>query len=356
MNHVTRTDSPSPVVAPASSLCVDSSGRFSTKAKTHRLEACATTAASLIVAVALVFSAGCSKKSPPSDVLAHVGDRAITVADFKAEYERRTANRLPLPDRAVLLEQMVARETLLQSAKSAGLDQNSEVRRACEDVLISKLKATQLEPQLDAVKVLPEEIQAAYEKEITRYTQPAKVQLAFIFIAVDAKADTNQVAAAAARTSEARQIASALPVDTRGFGQVAADFSADQITRYRGGDAGWFSAEALEERWPKAVVAAGFDLKNSGDISDALRAANGFYLVKKMDSRAAVVAPLEQVSAAISHHLLIAKKLATEEKFSASARAAAKVSTDTALLATVSYPAPNPTAAATTPPALPNSK
>ena len=308
-----------------------------------------------LVAAALVFSAGCSKKSPPSDVLAHVGDRDLTVADFKAEYERRAANRQPLPDRAVLLEQMVTRETLLQSAQSAGLDKDAEVRRACEDVVIAKLKATQLEPQIDAVKISPEEIQSAYEKEISRYTQPAKVQLAFVFIAVDAKADTNQVAAAAARAREARQLAAALPANTRGFGQVAADFSADQVTRYRGGDAGWFAADALADRWPKAVVAAGFNLKNSGDLSDGLRAANGFYLVKKIDSRAAVVTPLEQVSAVISHRLLIAKKLAAEEKFSASARAAAKVSTDTALLATVSYPAPNPTAAAATPPALPNS-
>ena len=308
-----------------------------------------------LVATALVFAAGCSKKTPPSDVLAHVGDRDITVADFKAEYERRAANRQTLPDRAVLLEQMVTRETLLQSAKSAGLDKNAEVRRACEDVLISKLKATQLEPQLDAVKISSEEIEAAYKKEITRYTQPAKVQLAFVFIAVDAKTDTNQVAAAAARAAEARQLAAALPATSHGFAQVAADFSDDQVTRYRGGDAGWFAVDALADRWPKAVVNAGFNLKNSGDISDVLRAANGFYLVKKIDARAAVVTPLEQVSAAISHRLLIAKKLAAEEKFSASARAAAKVSTDTALLATVSYPAPNPTAAAATPPALPNS-
>ena len=305
-----------------------------------------------LVATALVFAAGCSKKTPPSDVLAHVGDRDITVADFKAEYERRAANRQTLPDRAVLLEQMVTRETLLQSAKSAGLNQNTEVRRACEDVLISKLKATQLEPQLDAVKISSEEIEAAYKKEITRYTQPAKVQLAFVFIAVDAKADTNQIAAAAARASEARQLAAALPANVRGFGQVAADFSADQVTRYRGGDAGWFSADVLEDRWPKAAVVVGSELKNPGDISDVLRAANGFYLVKKLDARAAVVTPLEQVSAAISHRLLLAKKLDAEEKFSATARAAAKVSTDTALLATVSYPAPN--LPASTPPPLPN--
>ena len=310
-----------------------------------------------LAATALIFSAGCSKKSPPSDVLAHVGDRDITVADFKAESERRVANRQLLPERAVLLEQMVTRETLLQSAKSAGLDKNTEVRRACEDVVIAKLKATQLEPQLEAVKVSPEKIRAAYDQEISRYTQPPKTQLAFVFIAVDAKADTNQVAAAAARASEARQIAAALPANTRGFGQVAADFSADQVTRYRGGDAGWFTADALEDRWPKAVVAAGFDLKNIGDISAVRRAANGFYLVKKLDFRAAVVAPLEQVSAAISHRLLLAKKLATEENFQSSARAAAKVSTDTNLLATVSYPAPNPAnPTAATPPSLPNSK
>lgn len=300
-----------------------------------------TTCAALALAAAL---GGCSPK-PAGNVLAHVGDRDITVADFKAEYEWRQANRLPLPDRQVLLNQMIERETFLQQAKTAGLDQSAEVRRACEDIMIGKFKQTQLDPKLSAVKVTPEEIQAEYEKDVAHFTQPAKAKLAFVYIAVDARADTNKVAAAAARADQARQQAAALPPTARGFGQVAADFSDDQVTRYRGGDAGWFATDSIEDRWPAEVVTAGFDLKNSGDVSGVLRAKNGFYLVKKLDARAAAVTPLEQVRPAITRRLLLAKQTETAQQFQDQARQALKVSTDTALLVATAYP--NPTSGKT---------
>jgi len=292
-------------------------------------------------ALAAVLITGCSQK-PAGDVLARVGDREITVADFKAEYSRRQANRQPLPDRQVLLEQMIDRETFLQQARAAGLDKNAEVRRATEEILLAKFKETQLEPKLTAVTLTPGEIQAAYEKDSVRFTQPAKVKLAVVFIPVDEKADANSVAAAEARAKEARQQAAALPTDARGFGQVAAEFSDDQATRYRGGDAGWFAMDTIEGRWPEEIVAAGFGLKNSGDLSGVLRAKNGFYLVKKLDARAAVVTPLEQVRPQIERRLLLAKQIETERQFQTQARQAVKVSTDATLLAATPYPNPTP--------------
>jgi parvulin-like peptidyl-prolyl isomerase len=293
------------------------------------------------LAVAAIFS-GCSKK-PAADVLARVGDTEITVADFKLEYERRQANRQALPDRQVLLDQLIDRETFLQQARAAGLDKSADVRRACEDILIGKLKDTQLTPKISAATVTAEEIKTAYEKDLAHFTQPAKVKLAILFIAVSAKADTNQVAAAEVRANEALAKASALPADARGFGQVAADYSDDQVTRYRGGDAGWFAADGLEDRWPKNVLNAGLALKNAGDVSGVLRGSEGFYLVKKLDARASSVTPLESVRSGIERRLLAAKRAETEQQFQAQARAAVKVSTDAALLAAVAYPAQNPT-------------
>ena len=294
-------------------------------------------ACAAIVAAALL--AGCNKKST-GDILARVGDREITVADFKAEYERRQANRQPLPDRQTLLDQMIDREALLQQARTTGLDKAADVRRAYEDLLIGKLKQAQLEPKIAAVKVGPAEIQSVYAGDAARFTQPAKAKLAFVFIAADEKAGTNVIAAAEARANEAYQAATKLPPTARGFGQVAGDYSDDQATRYRGGDAGWFAMDSIEDRWPANIVAAGFALKETGEMSGVLRGRNGFYLVKKLDARAMAVAPIEQVKPAIEHRLLIAKEQDTEKQFLSQARQAAKVSTDAALLAATSYPTP----------------
>lgn len=295
--------------------------------------------ACVALAVAAVF-AGCSQK-PAADVLARVGDRDITTADFKAEYERRQAAGLPLPDRQTLLNQMIDRETSLQQAKAAGLDNADDVRRACEDVLIAKYKDTQLEPKVAAVKVSAAEIKAAYEKDLARYTQPAKVKLAIVYIEAGPRSDTNRLAAAELRAQEVLTGAARLPADARGFGQVAADYSDDQITRYRGGDAGWFAADSIAGRWPAEVLAAGFALTNAGDLSGVLHANDGFYVVKKLDSRPSTVTPLEQVRSVIERRLLLAGQQTAESQFKSQARQAAKVSTNTDVLATVFYPTQN---------------
>ncbi len=292
----------------------------------------------LALAVAL---AGCGKK-PAADVLARVGDKVITVADFKAEYQRRLELHQSLPDRQALLELMVERETSLQQARAAELQNNAEVRRACEDVLLGKFRETQIAPKIAAVKVTPEEVQAVYEHDLAHYTQPAKVKLAILFFAVDAKADSNQVATVAARARDAQTKAATLPTEVRGFGQLAAEGSDDQLTRYRGGDAGWFADDSLETRWPKEILAAGFALKNSGALSSVLRGRDGFYVVKQMDSRPASVTPLAQARSAIEHRLLAAKQQAVGQALQSAARVAAQVSIDAALLATVDYPKPNP--------------
>jgi len=309
-----------------------------------------------LMALAAVLASGCGKKSGP-DVLARVGGQVITVDDFKAELQRRSANRQTLPDRQTLLEEMIARAALVERARAAGLDQAADVRRTVDDVLIAKLKEAELEPKLDALKVSPEEIRAAYEQAAARFTQPAKAHLAIIFLAADAKTDTNRLVEIAVRANEARQLALALPGTEKSFGSVAADFSEDQITRYRGGDAGWFTGDnLLADRWPKEVVAAGLALNSNGDLSGVLRAADGFYLVKKMDARPAGVTPLAAAAAGIERQLLTVKRARAEADFKSSLRTAAQVQTDSALLDKLEYPTSSlAQAASPAPPALPSS-
>jgi parvulin-like peptidyl-prolyl isomerase len=303
-----------------------------------------------VFALALAL-AGCAKR-PSADVLARVGDQEITVADFKAECERRLALHQKLPDRQALLDQLVDRATALQQARAAGLQNDFEVRRAAEDALLAKFRETQFAPKIAAVKVTPEEIQSAYERDVARYTQPAKVKLAILFVAVDAKAESNQVAVAEARVQAALAKAATLPADTRGFGPVAADFSDDQLTRYRGGDAGWFADDGLETRWPKEILAAGFALKSVGELSAALRGSEGFYAVKKLDARPSSVTPLAQVRSVIERRLVAAKRQAVEQALLAAARAAAKVSVNPERLANVAYPTQSESQVAGLPPAM----
>lgn len=309
--------------------------------------------AAIAALAALALTAGCGKKLP-ADVLARVGEQQITVQDFKAEVQRRTASHLLIPSREALLEEMIARLALVQRARAAGLENSAEVRHATELALIAKFKDTKLAPQVAAVKVSPEEIRAAYAANRARFTQPAKSHLAMIFLAANSKMNTNQVAEISARAGEAHTLALALPAAEKDFGQVAAKFSEDQVGRYRGGEAGWFSDDNLFGRWPKEILAAGLALKNIGDISGVLQAKDGFYIVKKMDARDAVITPLEAAQGNLEHQLLLAKRERVTADFRASLRAAAKVQTDSQLLSRVDYPTQSVAKAAdAVPPSLP---
>jgi peptidyl-prolyl cis-trans isomerase C len=286
----------------------------------------------------LAFLSGCSKKvTVDSPVLAKVGDAVITAADFEKEVQWRIKTERPLPDKQALLEEMIGRQLSLQNAKAAGLENDTEVRRTYEDVLVARVKETQLNSRLETVKVSAQEISAAYKNEISKYTRPAKAKLALVYIKTNPKLSAEKMAELEDRIHEAEKQAKALPASEAGFGHVAVDFSDDQTSRYKNGDVGWYDEGEKEYRWPKDVMTAGFALKK-GEISEVVKSADGFYLVRKIDSREQAIIPLEQVHASIERRLLSEKRKETEEAFAREMRAFAPVQKDPEALAKVQYP------------------
>src|SRR5438093_9544679 len=108
---------------------------------------------SLLCALAVVpmIWTGCSREHDPS-VLATVGASEIRVNDLQAEISRRRA--LPASfDRNAVLQEMILRRALLATALQLGLDRNPDVVRACENVLIARLKESELQPRLEKISV-----------------------------------------------------------------------------------------------------------------------------------------------------------------------------------------------------------
>jgi parvulin-like peptidyl-prolyl isomerase len=311
--------------------------------------------ATILVASAAVIFSGCSEKKTNPDVVATVGNREITVADFKQEIEWRRQNERPLPDKEVLLGEMISRELSLQKAKALGLEKDRDVQRTYEDILASKLRERELAARLTAVKVSEEELRADYKRNLQHYTQPAKARLSLICVKTDRKMSEEKIAGIESRMGEILKLAKALPEGSRGFDRVAVDFSEDQASRYKGGDVGWFDDGASLYRWPTEVVQAGFGLK-IGEVSEVIKAPDGFYLVKKMDARDSVVAPFEQVQATIQHRLLAQKRQETEAAFARDLQSFAPVQTNEETFAGLDYPKTTVAAAPEfKPPALPRS-
>jgi parvulin-like peptidyl-prolyl isomerase len=264
--------------------------------------------------------ASCAKQAAPKTVLATVGSRPITAEDVRSEVERRQKAHQPVPEKSALLQEMVAHEALLQRARQAGLESDPDVRREMENLLIGQLKERELTPRLDGLPVSEEEIQAAYQSNLQRYTRPAKVRLAILVLQANPKMSESKRAGLKARLQEARQRLEENPAPggrgpaAQGFGALAIRYSDDQASRYRGGDIGWIDPDAPSTRWPRQVVATGCALQKN-QVSELIETPDGLYLVMKTDHREAIVTPFPQVRESIRQSLLVQKQRDLRESF-----------------------------------------
>jgi hypothetical protein len=248
----------------------------------------------------MMMGGGCSKPATPDDpdVLARVGDGVIRVADLQAEAARRMEIGRPVGDKDALLQELVQREALKQQCLRLGLQDDPDVRRELDILLISKLKDRELLPLQAKVQIPEAAVEAEYQRRIGEFTRPAQVRLAGLVLLCASNATDATRAETRARLEEAQKLILANPAPggrgpaAQGFGAVAIKYSDDQASRYRGGDLGWFIAAADCSRWPLDVVQTGFALEK-GKISDVLQAADGFYLVMKADERPSQVTPLD---------------------------------------------------------------
>jgi len=273
-----------------------------------------------VLAIAVLIGISCGRKSDPQ-VLARVGDNEIRAEQFQEQMARRSGARPEALDREALLEEMIEQEALYVRAINAGLDKDPEIQRVWRNLLIGKIKERELAPRLAAAEVTSAELKAAYEAERDRHTRPAAVQLAVLYLRIDPAMKPEKIAELQQRMAEARQktlAPDATPAP--GFGELAMTCSEDQATRYKGGIVGWVE-RGRDHAWlGPAPVAAGFALKNPGDVSEVITDPKGVYLLKLLARREAAVIPLADVEASLRHRLLVEKRRQIEQAFGREAR------------------------------------
>jgi hypothetical protein len=288
------------------------------------------------------FGASCSRKAvstqPPP--LAKVGNHEIQEQDFLQEVERwRKAGRA-IPDKETVLQEMVNFEALVQRAEAAGLDKDPRLQREFGKLLIGKLFERELDPRIAAMQVTPDEVKAEYDRNIAKYTRPAQVRLAMLFLQADSKMSEAKRAELRARLEEARRKVMENPphggrgAAAGGFGALAIDYSDDQASRYRGGDIGWMDPDKLSSRCPRKVIELGCAL-DKGKRSEVIEVEGGFYVVMKTDAREASVMSLQKAEPALRQDLLLKKRRDLEAAYRKESAQWAGVSINREALASV---------------------
>lgn len=226
--------------------------------------------------VGILVLAGCKPKNERIDnpLLARVGTSEIR-AD---EVRQRLAGTGARPED--ILPQLVDEYALAERAKQLGLDQKPEILRSYRNLLAGRLREEVLEPALSALEPTEEAIGQYYEQnKDKKYTRSAQCRGALLYVEAP-ESHPDRRAQGRLRIEQARQDAlkQENSPDLRGFGALAATYSEDQTTRYKGGDFGWIAENDLPARWPAQVMKKLFALKDTGEVSDVLEAPEGFFL------------------------------------------------------------------------------
>ncbi len=145
--------------------------------------------------------------------------------------------------------------------------------------------------ELDAnklkIEVSEEQLKKYYNEHPDEFGSAEERKASHILVSVSASADKASV-------EKAKQKASKLLAKIKAgedFATLATQESDDTVSAEKGGDLGYFSRGIMDP----AFEAATFGLKKPGDLSDIVRSAFGFHIIRLTDIKAGRVKPFEEV-------------------------------------------------------------
>lgn len=295
------------------------------------------------IALIAVLLAGCapqSKIASPFDdpqVVAIVGGEKITKADLDAARARR-----PAPA-AAILDELIEHRALVQEARAKGYDRDPQMLHTIEKMLANRIREEHR--QAADPEIPPAEIEARYQAAQKSFTVPAKIRAAMIFVEAPKNFSEEKRTERRAAIDAAWAAAKETPEK---FAALAAEYSYDQATKFRGGDLGYLVEKTGADELEPEVLAAAFALRQPGDLSEIITTAKGFHFVKLTERTEATVRPLAEVRAKIRADLQREKQQRSDKDFTAFLHAGRKIETRPDRLPTTTPPSqhvPNPPSA-----------
>lgn len=223
-------------------------------------------------------------------VVARSGNTTVTQDELEtflrgldAPARQRLAADKPTLER--LVQGRLAQKTVLAEAEAKGWAKKPEVAAMARDASQQVVVRSYLESISQAPQAYPSdaELKAAYDANRATFTAPKSWHVAQIFVAA---------AADDAAVGKARKDADELVKQARSgdFAALAKARSQEPRSAANGGDTGWMSEAGMIPEIRAAVVAM-----KVGAISDPVRTANGFHVLKLLEVREAGLRPLEEV-------------------------------------------------------------
>jgi len=205
-------------------------------------------------------------------VLERMVTSRILVQNARRTGIRVTDGRLNKAIDRMAEENNMSRERFREAMEAEGLDISRFRERIRMQIMIARLKEREVD---NKVTITEAEIDSYLRNQAASSSKDDQYSVAHILILVPEGASPDEIRSNREIAEDAlRQLKSGAD-----FRQVAASVS-DADDALQGGNLGWRTAEQLPELFVDAVSAM-----RVGDVSEALRSANGFHIVKLLDVR-----------------------------------------------------------------------
>ncbi len=233
--------------------------------------------------VCSTFAVGQTSKD--SAVVATIGTKKITLADFNKRYkEVITEVLINPPSKEVFLEELVRYEIGVQEARKRGFDKDPIVAERFNQEMYKALLEKEIGQKVEDSVVTEAEMKAWYTKN-------PQIRLSDILIEVKPGASAEQKAEAKKRASE---ILDEVKKSKRPFEELVRLYSDDITTKNLGGDIGWQTRISLVSSYYESV-----NKLTVGEISNLIETPFGFHIVKLTGRRSYDEAPKREIRMAV---------------------------------------------------------
>jgi peptidyl-prolyl cis-trans isomerase C len=244
-----------------------------------------------------IYSTGCgSKLSGQDKILATVGNKFITLNDFKHKFAKLPPyyQAMAEKNKKTLFDDMLVESLFLEDAIRKGLDRDKEVRDILEEakkkIIIAKLVKTEVD---DKIKISEEDMKKYYEEHKDDFKKPEMWRASHILVASE---------------GEAKEI-QALLSSGKSFQDLAKEKSID-TTASRGGDVGYFRKGQVVPEFENIC----FNLK-PGEVSGIVHTQFGYHIIKLTDKKNETIQSFEEAKSGIENELKAKERNEVFDKF-----------------------------------------
>ncbi len=242
------------------------------------------------------------------------GWMSVNDADVAAEYRRRN-EKVKLDVVIVTPEAFKDQVSVTDAELNAYFEKSKDKYRIGERRRI-KYAIVNVDQVRQTIKVPDADLQAFYNQNIQQYQTPAQVRASHILLKLEGK-DEKQVQALA------EDVAKKAKAPGADFAALAKQYSEDDSNNSNGGDLDYFGRGRMVAEFEQAAFAM-----KAGEISNPVKTAFGFHIIKVVDNKPDTTRPLAEVRTELEEQLKWQKAQAEAEKIAKSLEATLKTPAD----------------------------